>query len=252
LNLARLGGFDVRQLVTTSAGIPKYFRDARSYKRLCGTQNRFPLKWANAKPFTADFKRNAGSAEGHYFWQDLWAARRIFAARPSTHTDIGSRIDGFVAHVLTFMPVKVIDIRPLQSTVPGLTFIQEDATELALIETGSLISLSCLHALEHFGLGRYGDPIDPDAWQKALAQMSRTLAAGGVLYLSVPVGRERVEFNAQRVFLPSTIVDACPSLVLDRFCLLNDQGNFHEDVPLEAASSQHYACGMFEFKKPLQ
>ncbi len=82
------------------------------------------------KPMLLDYANPAGVANGHYFFQDLWAAQKIFAARPERHFDIGSRIDGFVAHVLSFMPVSVMDIRPLTSNVPGLTFVQADATNL--------------------------------------------------------------------------------------------------------------------------
>jgi hypothetical protein len=56
-----------------------------------------------------------------------------------------------VAHVLSFMPVSVMDIRPLTSNVPGLTFVQADAINLLGISDGSVESLSSLHATEHFG-----------------------------------------------------------------------------------------------------
>src|ERR1035437_9128085 len=65
-----------------------------------------------------------------------------------------------------------------------------------------LVSVSCLHVAEHIGLGRYGDPIDPLGTNKALLELQRVLAPGGVLLFSMPVGRERVEFNAQRIWDP--------------------------------------------------
>ncbi len=58
-------------------------------------------------------------AGGHYFHQDLWAAKKIFKRRPMTHVDIGSRVDGFVAHLLVFMPVTAVDIRYLDSNIEG-------------------------------------------------------------------------------------------------------------------------------------
>jgi hypothetical protein len=63
-----------------------------------------------------DYSSQAGVAGGHYFFQDLWAARKIFAVHPEKHFDIGSRIDGFVAHVLSFMAVSMMDIRPLTTS----------------------------------------------------------------------------------------------------------------------------------------
>jgi hypothetical protein len=80
------------------------------------------------------------------------------------------------------MPVTVIDIRPLTSTVEGLTFMQADATDLAGIQDDSVESLSSLHAVEHFGLGRYGDPVEPDACFRAMQALVRVLqpAAGSI------------------------------------------------------------------------
>src|SRR5205823_9430566 len=119
-------------------------------------------------PILADLDGEAGFARGHYFQQDLWAARRIYAVRPRMHLAVGSRLGGFIAHVLTFMPVTVVDIRPLHSMIAGLTFVQGTCTDLAWIRSGSVPSLSSLHAIEHVGLGRYGEPIEPTAWRLAL------------------------------------------------------------------------------------
>jgi len=104
------------------------------------------------------------------------------------------------------MKVKVIDVRPLKSRIKGLDFIQADATELKGIKSNSIKSLSSLHAVEHFGLGRYTDPIGPDSWKKAINSLERVLAKGGKLYFSVPIGKERLNFNAHRVFDPQTIL----------------------------------------------
>lgn len=61
--------------------------------------------------------------------------------------------------------------------------------------------------MEHFGLGRYGDTIDPDAHIKALKAFQRVLKPGGKLYLSVPVGKtNKICFNAHRIYRPQTII----------------------------------------------
>ncbi len=169
---------------------------------------------------------------------------------PSRHIDIGSRIDGFIAHLLVFMPVTIVDIRPLQSPVKGLTFLRDDATELSQLPSASVVSLSSLHVAEHFGLGRYSDPIDPSACFKFMSALERILAPGGRLYFSVPIGRERVEFNAHRVFAPETILQSFPELQLVSFSFVGDDGRLHEDDldPL-ALSASEFACGLFEFTK---
>ena len=208
-----------------------------------------PLRLAFLKPMLADRFEAAGSASGHYFFQDLWAARKIFAVRPSRHVDVGSRIDGFVSHLLTFMPVEVLDVRPLSSSIAGLTFLQEDATELNRIADGSLPSVSSLHAVEHFGLGRYGDPVNPSAAALAMKNLARVLAPGGRLYFAVPVGVERVEFNAHRVFDPRTVLREFQTLDLVSFSIVDDAGNYLEGVDPAKYSGARFSCGLFEFTR---
>jgi SAM-dependent methyltransferase len=196
-----------------------------------------------------DFDADAGQASGHYFFQDLWAARKIFERRPEHHIDVGSRIDGFVAHLLTFMPVTVLDLRPLTSTVPGLEFVRADATRLAEFADGSVDSLSSLNAVEHFGLGRYGDPVDPDGWHKGMLALQRVLRTGGRLYFAVPVGRERLCFNAHRILSPARVLDVFSGLRLVSFSAVGDSGQMLNGVTPEQAGEQEFACGLFEFTK---
>jgi SAM-dependent methyltransferase len=250
--IARLGflrhaGFDVR-FVAGYRRLPRYWRELRRYQRQArGTA--FDARTGRRAPILTDYSAPAGIARGHYFHQDLWAARRIYAIRPARHVDVGSRVDGFAAHVLTFMPLTIVDIRPLADPVDGLTFLRGDATNLSSVADASVESLSSLHAVEHIGLGRYGDPIDADGWRSALAEMRRVLAPGGRLYLSVPVGRERVEFNSHRVFAPSTIIGAVAPLHLMAFHAVDDHDRLHMDVRPEHFLRAEFACGMFEFVK---
>ena len=143
----------------------------------------------------------------------------------------------------------VVDIRPLKSRVKGLTFLRDDATELSQFPTGSVNSISSLHTAEHFGLGRYSDPIDPAACFKFMAALKRVLAPGGRLYFSVPIGRERVEFNAHRVFAPQTILESFPGLQLLSFSFVGDDGDLYEDVDPLTVPKSELACGLFEFTK---
>lgn len=159
-------------------------------------------------PCIMDRYEGAGNL-GAYFWQDLWCARLISQNNPKDHYDIGSRIDGFIAHLASFRNnIHLIDIRPLGLEIPGVDFIQADATGLEGIEDCSVESISALCSLEHFGLGRYGDPIDPEACFKAMESIVRVLSFGGHAYISVPIGKEHLEFNAQRVFYAETIINA--------------------------------------------
>lgn len=202
-------------------------------------------------PVLSDRFSNSGIARGHYFHQDLWAARHVFARSPARHVDVGSRIDGFIAHLLCFRAVEVLDIRRLDSAISGLTFRQADMMNppAELIEYAD--SVSCLHALEHFGLGRYGDPLDFSGWVKGLAALSKLLKNGGFLYLSVPVGSPCIEFNAQRIFSPSEIVDVARNhgLSLEEFSYVDDDGEFRQNGSMNAAEKLDYGCGCYVFRK---
>jgi hypothetical protein len=242
-------GFHPRVLFRSFKGILPFIKDLREYSRL-NDSSAFEIRVRDIFPILADREDSAGLAGGHYFHQDLWAAKKIFLRRPVQHVDIGSRVDGFVAHLLVFMPVTAVDIRPLESNIGGLTFLQDDATELSRIQSNSIDSLSTLHVAEHFGLGRYSDPIDPDACFKFMNSLQRVLAPGGRLYFSVPVGRERVEFNAHRVFAPKTILDTFSALQLVSFSFVGDDGNLYEDIDPLGVPEGKWACGLFEFTKP--
>ncbi|MBQ3654060.1 MAG: DUF268 domain-containing protein [Synergistaceae bacterium] len=233
----------------------RLFRDMKAYNSR-NTRPEFRASIKNLYPCLADWDAEAGSL-GSYFWQDLWAARKIYHARPSEHYDIASRIDGFIAHVLPFMPVTMIDIRPLPQRVEGLKFIQADATNLEGIADNSLESLSSLCAPEHFGLGRYGDPVDPEACFAALKSMQRVLAPGGHLYISVPIGdKSGVAFNAHRIFAPELVISTMDRLRLEDFSVINGSEGYCEHISLEEFHAMGTGTnfgggvdGLFEFVK---
>lgn len=246
-NILKAVGFDLGRVGVNIRNLPRFFRHLRAFKqqsRKSGRNLPFVLR-----PILVEFDDQAGVAGGHYFFQDLWAARKIFARRPANHLDIGSSVNGFVAHLLVFMPVTLIDIRPLDSNVEGLKYIQDDATDLKGFADDSVDSLSCLHAVEHFGLGRYNDPIDAEGSFRAMRSMARVLKSGGRLYLSLPIGRERVEFNSQRVLSPQTILETLKDLKLVSFSTVADDGVFRSDQDPKNYIDSRYACGMFEFTK---
>lgn len=241
-------GIDPLRLARTMRSLPRFASAARAYAT-AARSTEFPLRPANLLPILSDRDSEAGALDRQYFFQDLWAARKVFEARPESHVDVGSRIDGFVAHVLTFMPVTVLDVRPLSGSVAGLTYIQTDATSLANVATDSVPSLSSLHAVEHFGLGRYGDHIDPHAWRDAMRALQRVLRPDGRLYFSVPIGRQRVMYNAQRVFAPRTVLDAFDRLHLASFAAIDDAGRYVADAQPTDFSRAWNACGLFELTK---
>jgi hypothetical protein len=201
-------GIDLRKLLYAPIGAAAYVADLIRFRK----QYRGAIRYM---PCWHDRREQAGAARDEYFWQDLLVARMIHAARPRRHVDVGSRIDGFVAHVASFRSIEVMDIRPLEVDIPGVVFRQADLMSDGNVPYELTDSLSCLHAIEHFGLGRYGDPLIPEGLHRGLDGLVRLLEDGGKLYLSCPCGEDEVYFNAHRAVKPRTLVELAHSRGLE-------------------------------------
>jgi hypothetical protein len=201
----------------------------------------------------SDYDDSAGTAKGHYFHQDLLIAKLIYDHKPKKHVDVGSRIDGFVAHVASFREIEVLDIRKLEkSEHKNIKFIQADVMKpVSEITTDSL---SCLHVIEHFGLGRYNDKLDVDGHNKGIENLMQMLEKNGRLYISFPVSKkDEVHFNAHRILGVNTIFDhpgikSCMQLL--RFDFVDDNGKLHLNINLNDISKDtKYGCGIYTFLK---
>ncbi len=249
-----LFGIDLKKLIRSMKGLPFYFRSLREIKRqLQKGENLFPLR----RPILCLEDRfvESGSASGHYFHQDLLVARMIHLNNPGKHVDIGSRMDGFIAHLASFRAVEVMDLRPLESTTANIRFVQSDLMkEVEAPYVDYCDSISSLHAIEHFGLGRYGDKIEPRGYLLGLNNIYRILKRRGKFYFSVPIGPQRIEFNAHRVFgvryLKELLVG---KYEIDSFSYVDDQGRLHENASLDGNIDANFGCffgcGIFELTK---
>lgn len=215
-----------------------------------GRERRFPIRWEERQPYLSD-STSTTEFEPHYTYHPAWAARILAQTRPAEHVDISSHLS-FCTIVSAFLPVKFYDYRPAHLNLSGLT--SERADLLALpFESGSILSLSCMHTVEHIGLGRYGDPLDSEGDLKAIAELERVLAPGGSLLFVTPVGRPRLVFNAHRIYSYEQVRQAFRGLELKEFALVPDN---HRDVGLirqatpELADAQSWGCGCFWFVKP--
>jgi hypothetical protein len=208
---------------------------------------------ARTHPILDDFKKQAGIATGHYFHQDLLIASFISANNPARHIDVGSSIEGFVAHVASFRKIDVFDIRPLRILGHDqIRFVQGNLMELDDALICSCDSLSCLHAIEHFGLGRYGDPIDPEGHLKGFNNLHKMLKKDGFLYISFPIGESGVHFNAHRVFDPREILKwSSNKFELMRFDYVDDAGDLHCNASPHSLPKLTYGCGIYSLKKVL-
>jgi SAM-dependent methyltransferase len=240
-------GFDPRRLKSLRF-FPRYIYQYFEFKKLGGVVT-------HKLPILLDYADKAGSAPGHYFHQDLLVASLIHQANPTRHIDIGSRIDGFVAHVASFRKIDVMDVRDLNDTGhSNISFIKANLMDEISADDNMADSISCLHAIEHFGLGRYGDPIDPNGYLKGFNNIVRMLKPGGTLYISFPIGESNeVHFNAHRVFHPKDVLawpTASESLTLERFDYVDDEGLLHQNISLETTPiNTIYGCGIYTLKK---
>lgn len=232
--------------VASLRNLARFWRERRAFIEQGGRIDRL-------RPILFDYADSSGVANGHYFHQDLLVAQFVHAAAPAAHVDIGSRIDGFVAHVAAFRPIDVIDIRPLGAGAhPNIRFVQADLMRPLPALAGRYPSVSCLHALEHFGLGRYTDPISVDGHRAGFEAILSLVAPGGILYLSVPVGRRRVEFNAQRVFDPGDVLEwSAGRLALERFDLVDDAGDLRPQCAVADAAGLRYGCGIYSLRRSM-
>jgi len=253
--LRRLGTFGI-DLVKTKRnifGVSWYYSDLRLLKKQNSENNEFIF--GDNFMILDEKDVDSGTMSGHYFHQDLHIAKRIFDTKPAEHLDIGSRVDGFVAHVACFRPIMVMDIRPLISKVENITFKQADLMKLPEDMIASYGSISSLHAIEHFGLGRYGDPIDIDGHVKAINNIHKMLKPDGTFYFSVPIGIQRIEFNAHRIFSVKYLLRLLKDkFEVKEFSFVNDHGDFTRSASLSEKSIErdynfNFGCGIFELKK---
>jgi SAM-dependent methyltransferase len=222
---------------------PRFFADWRRYSRL---PNARPIRIADAYPQVHD-RTATTQIDAHYFYVNGWATRRIVSTNPRLHVDVGSQ--AIFANLLAgTIPVAFLDYRPLRAKLPGLLCLAGDLVQLPFGDR-TLLSVSCLHVIEHIGLGRYGDALDPAGTRKAAAELARVLAPGGNLFLAAPVGRPRECFNAHRIHLAEEIREMTPELELAEFSGVHDDGRYAEKVGLSAFDSSEYACGFFWFRR---
>jgi hypothetical protein len=247
-------GIDPVKFVRSVLSIPSFLID---YKRISSqliSNNDF--KTIKFTPCLADRFESSGSASGHYFHQDLLIASKIYKNNPIKHIDVGSRVDGFVAHVASFRKIFVIDIRPLKVNIQNIEFLQADLMgDIDESFESSCDSISCLHALEHFGLGRYGDPVCANGYLLGFNNLTKILKFEGKIYLSVPIGPARIEFNAHRVFSISILLKMFDGILrLDEFSYVDDAGVLHEKITLDSERIDNncncfYGLGIFEMTK---
>jgi hypothetical protein len=233
----------VQRQLRRAADYGRFAREFAAFSALSSRAGRkVPLRW---RPCLDD-RTQTTSFDRHYTYHTAWAARVLAELRPARHVDIASSLM-FVVSVSAFLPIEFYDYRPAPLMLPGITSGSADLTHLPFPDR-SIASLSCMHVVEHVGLGRYGDPLDPLGDSVAIRELQRVVAPGGSLLFVVPVGRPRVYFNAHRVYGYEQIAQQFSELRIRQFALIPDReedGGLILDASPELVQRQRYACGCF-------
>lgn len=225
-----------------------FFGEWMKFRRV--NDGRFSVKGKDLFPCLDDRTKTTGF-DRHYTYHPAWAARVVAEINPKVHVDISS-ILAFSTQLSAFIPVKFYDYRPAELTLSGLESEHADLTQLHF-ESNSIESLSCMHTIEHVGLGRYGDPIDPTGDLKAINELKRVTAVNGNLLFVTPVGgTPQIQFNGHRIYSYQQIVEYFEGFELKKFSLITDYkypDAFIDNATAEDAAKQSYGCGCFWFVK---
>ena len=209
LSIAR----NIRTWPKTMKNWLKFWGSYRQYTKLAPLERRPAIKYLYPCP---DDNTGVTEIEPIYFYQDYWAFRQIYSVQPQSHVDIGSH-HKFVALLSNVVPLTMVDIRPWSLPLDSVKYKEGSILNLPF-KDASVPSVSSICVVEHIGLGRYGDPLDPFGSEKAIEELKRIVQPGGDLYLSAPIGDEnRTHFNAHRVFQEEYLLDLFkPFLLMDK------------------------------------
>lgn len=222
----------------------EFLRELLRYQK--NNDGRFSVSIKDIYPCLSD-KIAKTPFDQHYIYHPAWAARVLAKTRPEYHVDISS-ILSFGSIVSAFIPFKFYDYRPADLTLPNWESGFADLINLPF-ESNSQPSISCMHTIEHIGLGRYGDPLDPQGDLKAIAELKRVVKPGGDLLFVTPVGKPRIEFNGHRIYSYDQVIGSFSPLQLIEFSLIPDAGGLIENARPELVIQQKYGCGCFWFRK---
>lgn len=227
----------------------KFKSDFIKFKLLSEKYSRFPTNWNDRYPCLNDNIQTTGF-DRHYLYHPAWAARILAEIKPIKHIDISSTLN-FSTVISAFIPIEFYDFRPADIRLTNLESKAADLLSLPFANS-TIESLSCMHVVEHIGLGRYGDTIDPQGDVKAINELKRVLAFNGDLLFVVPVGKPQVRFNAHRVYSYEQIINFFADLTLIQFALISERtedGGLIINASSHEVQKQSYGCGCFWFRK---
>lgn len=207
---------------------------------------RFLLRYRDIHPCLKD-RITTTPFDQHYTYHPAWAARVLAKTQPKLHIDISSILH-FSAVTSAFIPMKFYDYRPAHLQLNNFESGFADLKKLPF-EDNSIESISCMHTIEHIGLGRYGDELDVKGDMKAMEELIRVTRPNGTILIVTPVGKPTIEFNAHRIYSFEQITGYFKDCDLAEFTLIPDAGGLISHADPALVNEQKYGCGCFWFKK---
>lgn len=233
---------DMNKFLASIVGLPGYIFNLFKYM---WKSKRWLINW-DMYPIL-DEKVKVTGVDYHYLYQQIWVFNEVNEKKPKNHYDVSSTYQ-MSCYLAGITKAHFVDLRPIEAEIDNLEVLQGDIENLKFRDN-SIESLSCLHVIEHIGLGRYGDNLNINGPEVACKELARVLKSGGFLYLSTPIGRERICYNAHHVFNPKTILKYFKDLKLESFNMVDDDGKLHKNIKLKEYQEKEYSLGMFKFKK---
>lgn len=222
----------------------KFLQELQSFKKL--NDHRFSVHTKDIYPCLND-RVSTTPFDSHYIYHPAWAARILAQTKPALHADFSS-ILSFSSIVSAFIPTKFYDYRPAHLNLNNWEGNFADLCKLDFVDN-SFTSVSCMHTVEHIGLGRYGDTLDPLGDVKAINELQRITATNGDILFVTPVGKKRIEYNAHRIYSFELVIQLFNNCTLQSFSLIDDTGAFIDNANPNLVAVQNYGCGCFWFKK---
>jgi SAM-dependent methyltransferase len=227
--------------------------DARK-KSSAGFDREFEkFKKSSARPFKyyRQYHFDGGVHPANYVdFECAFAAKHLMRLNPEKLLDVGS-YRHFVIGLLAARAVTTVDVRPRMKMLENETILVCDSKKLDLPDA-CVDAVVSLCAVEHFGLGRYGDDIDPEADFKAVKEMMRVVAPGGHLILTTTItgGAPFVAFNVHRVYNHAMITEMTRPMICQDEAVFSISGGGFTGVENAARTPRLWDiyCGCF--RKP--
>ena len=241
--LLRHVGLQVNKL---RPNLPRSFKKtyAETYQKICASQERFA--YITREPYC-----DIGDHPQTYLdFECTFAANSIAELEPEALLDIGSNRH-FISGILACRKLTTIDVRDRKVGCSNETVVVSDAKDLQFPDA-SFDGVLMLCALEHFGLGRYGDELDHLGDVKAIDEIKRVLKPGGCLILSIPMTGDKpfIAFNAHRVYSHGLFSEMCSPLQLhcESFYLIEESRAGHQEELTRKRGGWDVYCGCW--RKP--